>query len=486
MSSTNNPQTKSRTKLPAPMVPRDQISFWSILKNCIGKELYKITMPVVFNEPLTMLQRACECIQYTNLLKQADLCDDPTERMELICTFIVAGLSANCYRIVKPFNPLLYETYEITDKLDDGSEVRAISQQVSHHPPVSACYAESDYFIYHGSVNPKIKFWGRTIEILPDGHCRIYLKRHNENYIFKSVSCSIHNIIVGKIWFEHTGPLTIKCPETKITTNLDFKQTGWFGNDLHRFDGIICDNEKKKLRYLYGKWSDYMKSVPYSEYEHFLKNNQKKSFKIPDADQGCNGVDQIGDNLDRLNIGSKNLTQSQEVDSTTQMNTTSSSDEKSNSISVENSNSSIQRKDSNTGGYTKSESNQSLDLPNSKTLWRLKDKYLSEYYNFTLYTLRMNELTPELEETLPRTDSRYRTDVRKLEEGDIEGAASEKERLEEKQRAARAKDKRFKEPSPDYLFFDYADVDFAKEKFWMYRGNYWSDKANTEKFPDIF
>lgn len=35
------------------------------------------------------------------------------------------------------------------------------------------------------------------------------------------------------------------------------------------------------------------------------------------------------------------------------------------------------------------------------------------------------------------TDSRYRPDVRKLELGDLDGAASEKTRLEEKQRDSR-------------------------------------------------
>lgn len=38
---------------------------------------------------------------------------------------------------------------------------------------------------------------------------------------------------------------------------------------------------------------------------------------------------------------------------------------------------------------------------------------------------------------LPPTDSRFRPDIRKMEEGDINLAGQEKDRLEEKQRAAR-------------------------------------------------
>lgn len=426
-------------------------------------------MPVVFNEPLTMLQRACEGVQYSRYLKMADESDDPVERMEFICAFIVAGLSANCHRIIKPFNPLLYETYEFDYELDDGTHVRSMAQQVSHHPPITAVHLESDNFIHNGSVNPKIKFWGRSIEVQPDGQCRIFLKRHQETYVFKTVSCSIHNIIVGKLWFEHGGPLDIKCIETKMQANLVFKQAGWFSNDLHRFDGFIVSGdgernaEKKKLRFVYGKWSDYIKSVDYSEYENYLKENQHKPFKIPDTpDQGLSNGNMM-QRLEKLNI---------------------SSSVNNNSISR-----GSQNDETNSGDMKvcpKSESSYSLDIPNSKTLWRLDSQYLEEYYNFTLFTMRLNELTPTLAADLPRTDSRFRPDVRRLEEGDLDGAASEKQRLEVKQREARAKDKRFKDPSPEMLWFELKNEPNSKEKYWIYKGGYWENRVNVDKFPNLF
>jgi hypothetical protein len=57
-----------------------------------------------------------------------------------------------------------------------------------------------------------------------------------------------------------------------------------------------------------------------------------------------------------------------------------------------------------------------------------------------LFTLALNEWTDEDKRTRPSlapTDSRLRPDIRKMEEGDIENAGKEKDRLEEKQRAAR-------------------------------------------------
>lgn len=46
-----------------------------------------------------------------------------------------------------------------------------MSEQVSHHPPVSAFQAEGlkEDFVFHGSIYPKLKFWGKSIEAEPRG-----------------------------------------------------------------------------------------------------------------------------------------------------------------------------------------------------------------------------------------------------------------------------------------------------------------------------
>ena len=46
-------------------------------------------------------------------------------------------------------------------------------------------------------------------------------------------------------------------------------------------------------------------------------------------------------------------------------------------------------------------------------------------------------MEPGIEKVLCPTDSRLRPDIRKLEHGDQDGAAAEKNRLEEKQRDSR-------------------------------------------------
>lgn len=48
-------------------------------------------MPVTFNEPLTMLERAAEELEYFTLLDQAAQSTDPVERMCYVAAFAMSA-----------------------------------------------------------------------------------------------------------------------------------------------------------------------------------------------------------------------------------------------------------------------------------------------------------------------------------------------------------------------------------------------------------
>ena len=70
-----------RTCLPAPCPDTSNINLWNILRNNIGKDLSKVSMPVELNEPLNTLQHLCEEMEYSELLDKASETDSPYERM---------------------------------------------------------------------------------------------------------------------------------------------------------------------------------------------------------------------------------------------------------------------------------------------------------------------------------------------------------------------------------------------------------------------
>ncbi|VYS54055.1 unnamed protein product [Arabidopsis thaliana] len=117
----------------------------------------------------------------------------------------------------------------------------------------------------------------------------------------------------------------------------------------------------------------------------------------------------------------------------------------------------------------------------SHLLWK-RNKPLENptKYNLTRFGITLNELTPDLKEMLPPTDSRLRPDQRYLEKGEFEMGNREKLRLEQRQRQAREKQERGWKPKW-----------FSEEKgseTYRYIGGYWEarDSGRWDDCPDIF
>ncbi|XP_055022375.1 oxysterol-binding protein-related protein 2b isoform X2 [Boleophthalmus pectinirostris] len=286
---------KHRTSLPAPMYARNTISVWSILKKCIGLELSKITMPIAFNEPLSFLQRITEYMEHTYLINKACSLPDSIERLQAVAAFAVSAVASQWDRTGKPFNPLLGETYEL---VREEQGYRLISEQVSHHPPISAFHAESltGDFVFHGSIYPKLKFWGKSVEAEPRGTITLELLRHNEAYTWSNPYCCVHNIILGKLWIEQYGTVEIVNHSTGDKCVLNFKPCGMFGKELHKVEGYIQDKSKKKHCVIYGKWTECMWSVDPHTYEAHKKSEKKGDNKKSKNDE-LEGADDDADDM---------------------------------------------------------------------------------------------------------------------------------------------------------------------------------------------
>uniref|UniRef100_A0A672TPL4 Oxysterol-binding protein n=1 Tax=Strigops habroptila TaxID=2489341 RepID=A0A672TPL4_STRHB len=328
-----------RTCLPAPSPDTSNINLWNILRNNIGKDLSKVSMPVELNEPLNTLQHLCEELEYSELLDKAAETDDPYERMVLIAAFAASGYASTYFRAgSKPFNPVLGETYEC---IREDKGFRFFSEQVSHHPPISACHCESKNFVFWQDIRWKNKFWGKSMEILPVGTLNVTLPKYGDYYVWNKVTTCIHNILSGRRWIEHYGEITIRNTKSSVCIcKLTFVKVNYWNSNVNEVQGVVIDQEGKVVHRLFGKWHEGLY---------------------------C-GV-----------------------------------------------------------------------APSAKCIWRpgsMPTNY-ERYYGFTRFAIELNELDPLLKDLLPITDARFRPDQRLLEEGNIEAAASEKQRIEELQRGRR-------------------------------------------------
>ncbi|XP_036275902.1 oxysterol-binding protein-related protein 2 isoform X3 [Pipistrellus kuhlii] len=391
---------RHRTSLPAPMFTRSDFSVWGILKKCIGLELSKITMPIAFNEPLSFLQRITEYMEHIYLVHRASRQPKALERMQCVAAFAVSAVASQWERTGKPFNPLLGETYELVRE-DLG--FRFISEQVSHHPPVSAFYSEGlgQDFLFHGSIYPKLKFWGKSVEAEPRGTITLELLRHNEAYTWTNPTCCVHNVIIGKLWIEQYGTVE------------------------------ILNHSKKKLFIIYGKWTECLWGIDPAAYESFRK--QERRGETPRKSQSAIGVEDADTEVDAV----------PEVQDTVQV------------------------------------------IPGSRLLWRINTRppNSAQMYNFTSFTVSLNELQTGMEKILAPTDCRLRPDIRSMENGNMDLASQEKERLEEKQREAR-KERAKEDTEWQTRWFQQGRNPHTGTPDWLYSGGYF--ERDFSGCPDIY
>jgi hypothetical protein len=64
----------SREVLPFFKDPKIKISVWTIIKDSIGKDLTKMSVPVYFNDPANILQKCATSMEYVDILDEAIKC----------------------------------------------------------------------------------------------------------------------------------------------------------------------------------------------------------------------------------------------------------------------------------------------------------------------------------------------------------------------------------------------------------------------------
>uniref|UniRef100_A0A3P9J2Q0 Oxysterol-binding protein n=1 Tax=Oryzias latipes TaxID=8090 RepID=A0A3P9J2Q0_ORYLA len=250
------PLKKRRTRIPDK--PNYSLNLWSIMKNCIGKELSKIPMPVNFNEPISMLQRLSEDLEYHELLDKAAKSHNSLEQMCYVAAFCVSAYSTTVYRTGKPFNPLLGETYELDRQRESG--YRSLCEQVSHHPPAAAHHAISDRgWTLRQEITVASKFRGKYLSIMPLGTIHAIFEKSNNHYTWKKVTTTVHNIIVGKLWIDQSGEIDVVNHTTGDRCHLKFAPYSYFSRDVARkVTGVVMDKTGKAHYVLSGTWDEKM------------------------------------------------------------------------------------------------------------------------------------------------------------------------------------------------------------------------------------
>lgn len=371
-----------------------------ILKSMIGKDMTKMTLPVSFNEPTSLLQRCAEDMEYADLLDIAAQRTDPCERMVYVAAFAASEYASTIGRVAKPFNPLLGETFEYARP---DKQYRFFIEQVSHHPPIGAAWAESPRWTYYGESAVKSKFYGKSFDINPLGTWFLVLRPTNggkeELYTWKKVTSSVIGIITGSPTVDNYGPMEIKNWTTGEICNLDFKARGWKASSAYQISGRVNDSNGRPRFSIGGRWNSKI-------YARFTPGYEA-TVEEPQAGQ------RAGDPSQQAFL-----------------------------------------------------------------VWEANPRPEGIPFNLTPFVVTLNDVNDTLKPWLAPTDTRLRPDQRAMEEGQYDFAATEKNRVEEKQRAKRReREAKGEEFIPHW--FSKAKHPITGEMYWQFNHEYWNERKKA-------
>ncbi|PBP18594.1 oxysterol-binding protein [Diplocarpon rosae] len=251
---------RRRTVPTATVMPPSLIGF---LRKNVGKDLSTISMPISANEPLSLLQRVAEQLEYAQILNTAASHQVSIQRLLHVAAFAVSQFSSSRAKertIRKPFNPMLGETFEL---VRSESEVpggfRLLVEKVSHRPVRMACQADSARWSLTQSSAPTQKFWGKSAELITEGRTRLVLHLpdgSDEFYSWNVATVFLRNVVVGEKYIEPVGSMTVTNETAGGKAVAEFKQKGMFGgrSEEVQIDTYGSDGSRTGIG-LVGNWT---------------------------------------------------------------------------------------------------------------------------------------------------------------------------------------------------------------------------------------
>lgn len=226
-----------------------------------GADLSRVTLPTFILEPRSMLERITNFMAHPETLLPMAAIDDPVERFVAIVKFYLSGWHIKPPGVKKPLNPILGETFTCYWDYLDKTKGYYISEQTSHHPPKSSYFfmAPEHHIRIDGTLKPRSKFLGNSAASMMEGIAVMRFLNRKERYFITQPNMYARGILFGKMKYELGDHSFVRCPETGLVADLEFKTKGYFGGTYNAIGGFIKDMKTDKSLYeLSGLWNEEM------------------------------------------------------------------------------------------------------------------------------------------------------------------------------------------------------------------------------------
>ncbi|CAH0764145.1 unnamed protein product [Diatraea saccharalis] len=251
----------------------------------IGMDLTKVVLPTFILERRSLLEMYADSFAHPDQFVK--IVDQPTpkDRMIQVVRWYLSSYHAGRKSQVakKPYNPILGEVFRCHWDLDapegqavattsekevgDGpvpwctaDQLSFVAEQVSHHPPISAFYAEhvNKRIQFEAWVWTKSKFLGLSIGVHNIGKGTVTLLDLGEEYTLTFPNGYGRSILTVP-WIELGGSVVIECIQTGHRANIEFLTKPFYGGKKHRVTcEVFAGADKKPYYTAQGEWNTRM------------------------------------------------------------------------------------------------------------------------------------------------------------------------------------------------------------------------------------
>ncbi|PWA20833.1 hypothetical protein CCH79_00007159 [Gambusia affinis] len=251
----------------------------------LGMDLTKVVLPTFILERRSLLEMYADFFAHPDLFVSIADQPEPRERMVQVVKWYLSAFHAGRKGSVakKPYNPILGEVFfchwDLPNEKEEASSpaetvsegpvpwsssnsVCFVAEQVSHHPPISAFYAEclSKKIQFNAHIWTKSKFLGMSIGVHNIGQGCVSCLEHDEHYILTFPNGYGRSILTVP-WVELGGECNISCSKSGYSANIVFHTKPFYGGKKHRVTAeIFAPNDKKSFYSIEGEWNGVMYS----------------------------------------------------------------------------------------------------------------------------------------------------------------------------------------------------------------------------------
>ncbi|XP_069794749.1 oxysterol-binding protein-related protein 9 isoform X13 [Narcine bancroftii] len=247
----------------------------------LGMDLTKVVLPTFILERRSLLEMYADFFAHPDLFVSIVDHTEPKDRMVQVVKWYLSAFHAGRKGSVakKPYNPILGEIFKchwIVPDIETEENIEPVAagpipeasqnsvtfaaEQVSHHPPISAFYAEcfSKKIQFNAHIWTKSKFLGMSIGVHNIGQGCVSLLEYDEHYILTFPNGYGRSILTVP-WVELGGECNITCAKTGYNASIIFHTKPFYGGKKHRVTAeIFSPNDKKSFSSIEGEWNGVM------------------------------------------------------------------------------------------------------------------------------------------------------------------------------------------------------------------------------------